>query len=359
MTDSLPLAPSPTTGVCPVLATFVQRAGAELHDDGYGTQAVFPGAPGKPLADGFVAPLTDLGLLQATGADAIKFLHTQLTNDVEHLDSTQARWFGYCTAKGRLLSTFLGWREGDGLLLSVARPQAAALRKRLAMYVMRSKVTLSDRSDDCVLLGLGGAAGEPALASLGLAAPAPMAVARAGDLACVGLAAVAIEGNACPRWLLIVPAAALDAVWAALAVTLTPASSEFWRWTEVLSGIPRIVAGTSEQFVPQMINLELVDGVSFKKGCYPGQEIVARSQYLGKLKRRMHAAHIDGAEPAPGSDVNPAAGGEPCGQVVLAAPSPLGGIDLLFECRTEAINAGVRAGDAALALTTLPYALPA
>jgi folate-binding protein YgfZ len=124
--------------------------------------------------------------------------------------------------------------------------------------------------------------------------------------------------------------------------------------------VPRVVAGTSELFVPQMVNFESVDGVNFRKGCYPGQEVVARSQYLGKLKRRMFAGHGDGVPPEPGADVVPAAGGEPCGQVVLAAPDGAGGFDLLFESQTAAVEAGpVAVGGATLALRALPYALKA
>ncbi len=135
-----------------------------------------------------------------------------------------------------------------------------------------------------------------------------------------------------PRWLLVVPAERAQAAWQAVTAVAEPIGTADWRRTEVLAGVPRIVPGTYEQFVPQMLNFESVDGVSFRKGCYPGQEIVARSQYLGKLKRRMFVGHGEGPEPAPGSDVTPADGGEPCGQVVIAAPDPAGGFDLLFEC---------------------------
>jgi folate-binding protein YgfZ len=341
-------------------AHFAALLGASPFDDTYGVQARFADVDAARLAAGFVAPLTDLGVLEVAGADAVAFLHGQLTNDVEHLPPGEARWYGYCTPKGRLLATFLGWREADGVRLAAPRPQAAALVRRLSMFVLRAKAKVTDRGADTVLLGVGGAGAADALAALGFDVPGELGLARAGDATLAGLPGAAIAGAPCPRWLLCVPAAQAASAWGRLTATLAPASSTAWRWTEVLAGIPRIVAGASEQFVPQMINFEAVGGVSFKKGCYPGQEIVARSQYLGKLKRRMYAGRLAGAEPAPGADVVPAAGGEPCGQVVMAAPAPGGGIDVLFESRTDAFAAGgLTIGGEALTLKTLPYALPA
>ena len=341
-----------------MLAPLVEQIGARFALDDYGPQALFP-APGEAAAAGFVSLLPDVGQLAVEGADAANFLHNQLTNDVEHLEADEARWYGYCSPKGRLLSVFLGWREGDGFALTVARPLAEPLRKRLSMYVLRAKAKISDRSAAQAFLGVGGPGARAALAVLGLSAPAPLRTSAAGPLIAIGLPPVVLDGDApTERWLVRVPLEGLAATWAALSSPLAPVSSTFWRRTEVLSGIPRIVPGTSEQFVPQMVNLEIVGGVNFKKGCYPGQEIVARSQYLGKLKRRMFLAHLDGAEPAPGSDVQPLSGGEPIGQVVLAAPSPAGGIDLLVEARTDAIDAGTAIAGAPLRLRTLPYPMP-
>jgi folate-binding protein YgfZ len=177
----------------------------------------------------------------------------------------------------------------------------------------------------------------------------------------VGLPAVTVPATDAPlpRWLLVVPADQATEVWGRLTAVSSPMSGLAWRHAEVLSAVPRIVPATQELFVPQMINFESVDGVNFRKGCYPGQEVVARSQYLGKLKRRMFLAHGLGVEPAPGSDVLPASGGEPCGQVVLAAADGAGGFDVLFEARTEALDAGApRTVDGTvLTVRALPYAL--
>ncbi len=340
---------------------FARDVGARLRPDAYGpTLAV--GADALP-AGAFVAPLADLGLLNVAGEEAARFLHGQLTNDVEHLDPGTARWAGYCTAKGRLLSTFRYWRDDAAILLTVARPLAQPLARRLSMYVLRAKAKVADASDACVLFGLAGLpAAEAAAAAFGLPVPAAQASASAGGVHLVGLPALPHEagGPELARWLLAAPAADAARAWAALTAAAAPVGAAAWRRTEVLAGIPRIVPGTSEQFVPQMLNFESVDGVNFRKGCYPGQEIVARSQYLGKLKRRMFVAHGAGAEPAPGSDVTSDGGAEPCGQVVMAAPDGEGGFDVLFESQVAAVEAGpVHAGDAVLAVGALPYVLKA
>ncbi len=338
---------------------FATRFGAVASSDAYGPQAAFPAQPPARIARGFAAPLADVGLLSVGGDEGAKFLHAQLTNDVEHLPEGEARWYGYCSPKGRLLATFVGWRDAQGIALALARPRVEPIRRRLSMFVLRAKAKVLDRSAATCLFGAGGAAGAAALPRPGARAAASMGVAHGDGFYCVGLPAVIVAGAPCPRWLVAAQDERADAIWRTLTAELAAVSSSVWRWTEVLAAVPRIVEATAELFVPQMLNFEVVGGVNFKKGCYPGQEIVARSQYLGKLKRRMFVAHLAGAEPAPGSDVFPAAGGEPCGQVVMAAPSPAGGIDLLFESQTAALEAGPpTAGGVPLALRELPYAMP-
>jgi len=344
----------------PSQAALQARIGGSPGADPYGPQTLFPAVPAERLAAGFVAALTDIGVLGVEGEEAAKFLHAQLTNDVEHLGAGEARWYGYCSPKGRLLATFIGWRDAERVLLGLARPRAEPIRKRLAMFVLRTKARVVDCSESLRVLGLGGADGTAALAALGLPAPAPLEVARADGLACVGMPAIHVDGRPCARWMLVADDSRLEACWSTLAGRLTPVSSTVWRWTEVLAAVPRIVDATAELFVPQMLNFEVVGGVNFKKGCYPGQEVVARSQYLGKLKRRMFVAHLEGDEPAPASDVYPASGGQPCGQVVLAAPSPTGGVDLLFESQTAALDAGAPTiGGTPVSLRELPYEMPA
>lgn len=351
----------PSAWTADAVARFAASVGADPAVDAYGP-ALRVGGPRVPQGPA-VAPLADVGLLTVTGDDAARFLHAQITNDVEHLTPGEARWGGYCTAKGRLQSTFRYWRgpAAGEVRLTVARPLASTLARRLAMFVLRSKARVADASDACAVFGLLDAPVAHAAAdAFGIAVPAADGSAVAeGGAQLVGLPP--LPGPAArPRWLMVVPEADAAHAWSALRSVAVPLDAPAWRRTEVLAGIPRIVTGTWEQFVPQMLNFESVDGVSFRKGCYPGQEVVARSQYLGKLKRRMFAGHGDGPEPEPGSDVVPAAGGEPSGQVVLAAPDGDGGFDLLFESLVAAVEAGpLLAGGVTLQLRPLPYALKA
>lgn len=348
-----------------------QRAdqlGLPLLIDAYGPQAALPEPAPAVLAKGFAAPLLDLGLLAATGPEAVKFLHTQLTNDVEQLLPGSAQWFGFCNAKGRLQASFLGWRadtaDAPRVCLAVSLPLAETLRKRLAMFVMRSKLKLTDDSAGHCCFGLAGEAARAVVAALAGAAPEPHQVVSGDGISAVGLPAVltALAGVEAPmpRWQLWVAQDRASAVWAQLQSQLAPAPGALWRWLEVRAGVARIVPGTWERFVPQMVNFELVGGVNFKKGCYPGQEVVARSQYLGKLKRRMFLGAIAGPAPQPGADVFASGSADPCGQVVLAAPAPEGGAELLFESQTAAVQAGqLMIEGIPIRLLSLPYALPA
>ena len=327
-------------------AALSEACGAQSSSNAYGPAAQFAVAA-APAADGLVAPLPDLGLLVASGADAASFLHGQLTNDVEQLGVDQARWYGYCTPQGRMLGLLLGWRDSDQIVLCTSRTLSASLGKRLSMYVMRAKARIDDRSNDAVIFGLAGATVPAALAGLGLLAPGPLAVASAGELTIVGLAPAALASE-CPRWLLSAPAARAAEVWQALVAGLAPASSEQWRWLDILAATPRIVAATANRYLPQTLNLDLVGGVNFQKGCYPGQEIVARTHYRGTAKRRMYRGQVAGDEPAPLADIVADGAAEPVGTVIMAAPRPGGGADLLFEAQTSAVSQALESDAAPL-----------
>jgi folate-binding protein YgfZ len=295
--------------------------------------------------------LADWGLIRAQGPDAASFLHGQLTQDITSLREGTARLAGFCSAKGRLLASFTVWRaDADTLYLACSADLLAPTLKRLSMFVLRAKCKLSDASADLALYGL---AGTTAAAWLGDSAPAqPWATLPAGAGQVVRLP----DAQGTARWLLAQPAAA-DAP----ALPALPA--EAWAWLEVHSGVVRISAATVEQFVPQMVNLELVGGVNFQKGCYPGQEIVARSQYRGTLKRRSLV--FDSAAPlAVGQEVfHSADAGQPAGLVALAAPRPGGGSSALVEIKLAALEGGSLHAGAAdgplLVRGALPYAIPA
>ncbi len=338
---------------------FLAAQGAQIDA---GTQRVTgfarPLTPDQ-LAQGYLSPLTDLGLIAVTGEDGPHFLHNQLTNDVEHLGQAEARLAGYCSPKGRLLATFLMWKAGDAIMLQLPRQIQATVQKRLQMYVLRAKAKLHDASDDCVVLGVGGQAAGEALEKWFPRLPQTPYAKVDGDAGTLIRAADAF-GAARYEW--IAARAMAEKVWSELAAALPPVGTQAWRLGDIHAGVPLVMQATQEQFVPQMINFELIGGVNFKKGCYPGQEIVARSQYLGKLKRRMMLASVE-AEAAAGMEVYSAADPQqPCGMVVNAERNPHGGSDCLVELKTAAVDDGAihlgAAGGPALAFRPLPYALP-
>ena len=314
------------------------------------------------LAAGFVAPVTDLGLIAVAGEDAARFLHSQLTNDVEHLGTGEARLAGFCTPKGRLQATFLIWRDPEGSVwLQLPRAIQAPLQKRLAMFVMRSKAKLRDATGEetvAAVIGVGGVKGEAALAAQGLSLPAaPYATTHGERGAVIRLA----DALGAPRYLWLTSPQNGESALPALAQQLALGGNAAWQLAAIHAGVPEVTAATQEQFVPQMINYELLGGVNFKKGCYPGQEIVARSEYLGKLKRRTSLAAVDNAAARAGDEVfTVEEPDQPCGMVVNAAPNGLGGADLLVELKLETLGQDVRLGASsgpALRFLPMPYAL--
>lgn len=272
-----------------------------------------------------LAELSHLGVLDISGEDAQSFLQGQLTCDVSSLAAASSSFGGYCSAQGRLLATFVLWRTPAVLRMLLARSICAPIRKRLGQYVLRARVKIADSSDELVLLGAAGDAAAKALAEVSGEIPhRPQEVQQRAD----GMTVIALAEE---RFLIAVAPGPAIEILPALAKTLTPVGAPCWEWLDIRSGFPWISAPTQEQFVPQMANLDLLGGISFQKGCYPGQEIVARTRYRGKLKRRMFLANVADREcPAAGeqlySDDLP---GQACGMVVAAQRSPDGGCDLL------------------------------
>ncbi|MEO5881885.1 MAG: folate-binding protein [Caldimonas sp.] len=293
--------------------------------------------------------IDDLGVIRARGADAAKFLQGQLTNDVLGLGPDRARLAGFCSAKGRLQASFVIWKAADDeFLLACSSSLLAPTLKRLSMFVLRSQCRLSDVSAEVLLWGLVGATATTPLADAATwekRDPGGAALIRLPDA--VGTA----------RALLAAPSGTEPASAAG-----SPLPLDIWRWLEVRSGIVTIEAATVDRFVPQMVNFELVGGVDFQKGCYPGQEVVARSQYRGTTKRRTFLFEGQ-AVASPGQDVFLAGStGEPAGTVANAAASPEGGGIALVELRLAALGDGelrLGSGDGpALHRLPLPYPMP-
>lgn len=311
-----------------------------------------PAADLRAARDGLVlADLSHWGLIAFTGDDAQDFLHGQITNDLRGIGPDRAVFAGYCSAKGRMLANFLVFRRAADFLVMLPDSVREPVQKRLAMFILRAKVKARDAGPEWVRLGLSGpGAGELLAEAAGLRpAGAIMAMAQ-GD------AAFAIRlGD--QRFDLFVAPEHAPALWQALAAKARPVGPAAWDWLMVDAGIPAILPATQDQFVPQMANMIELGGVSFQKGCYPGQEIVARSQYLGTQKRRLYLAHV-AAEAKPGDPLySPAAGDQAVGQVANAAAAPGGGWDVLAVLRIDAFeSADVRlATGAQLAFRPLAY----
>lgn len=321
------------------------------------SSAIRPPVPASALRGG-ACRLPFWGVMQASGADAASFLHGQLSNDVNRLDARQARLAGYCNAQGRMLASLIvARRDADTLWLLCAADVLAATLKRLSMFVLRAKARLQDASAGLSVVGL---AGEAAAVHLGQAlghAPASEAWSR-HDLGAAMV--IRLPDAGVPRWLWIGPADEASAVEAALPAL--PAG--VWERLDMASGVAPVQAATSGLFVPQMLNYELVGGVDFKKGCYPGQEIVARSQYLGKLKRRgfLLAGPV---QPQPAQEIfwseDPQ---QPAGQIAASAPAGEGDEPALAlaELKIGAVGHGtLHLGSAQgplLQVLALPYAVP-
>jgi folate-binding protein YgfZ len=309
-------------------------------------------ANGNVLVD-----LSHLGLLQISGEDALTFVQGQVTNDVKLLNGHNSQYAGYCNPKGRLLALFLAFAHHGQLYLQLHGALLESIMKRLRMYVMRSKVTIEDVSASTLCMGVAGKDAEASLKAIFKKVPS-----QVHELTSLDNGALVRLPGATPRYLIFSDADQLTAIWEQLQKTHKPAGKACWDWLEIQAGIPEISPETQEEFVPQMINLDALDGINYKKGCYTGQEIVARTHYLGKVKRRTQLAHmVTAGTPQAGDDVFSSGSNEPVGKIVRGAASPRGGFDVLAEIRLESLETGTicweSAGGPALELRKLPYTL--
>jgi len=260
--------------------------------------------------------------LRITGEDAQAFLQNLLSNDIRQVSATRAQYSSLNSAKGRVLATLFICQDDDGYLLQLPTSLSASIHKKLAMYVLRAKVKIIDASDEIIALGVSGKNAQLALSALFGAIPENQLDSIQNEQASL----IKVDAT---RYQINIRARDAAALWTALAPSFTPVGSACWNWLEIRAGIPAVTMPTQEQFVAQMINLDVIDAVNFKKGCYPGQEIVARMQYLGKLKRRMYLVHGESADvPQAGVELFSAdLPGQATGMMVNASPSPEGGFD--------------------------------
>lgn len=318
-----------------------------------GTDA--PNATGLPECA--VCDLAYLGLIRVAGEEARSFLQGQLTNDIHQVTPERPQLSSYCSPKGRMLGSFWIFERDGALYLQLPRERLEAIRKRLQMFVLRAQVTLSDVSDELARFGIAGDCAADLLPFV----PA----AGEGSLTRDDVTVLRLPGDR-PRYEVIAPPVIIAPLWSRARAGAAFADVALWKLLDIRAGIPSVYEDTVEAFVPQMANLQLVGGVSFTKGCYTGQEVVARMQYLGKLKRRMYRATVAVDErPQPGTELySPSSeSGQGAGRIVDAAPAPGGGFEMLAVLQISSADADdLRLGGAdgpSVRLLDLPYAFPA
>jgi folate-binding protein YgfZ len=316
------------------------------------TPTPFPEIQNIPV----LCDLSQFGLLKVSGEEAQSFLQNLLSSDVREVSNQQAQISSLNTAKGRMLATFLLWQTGTDYFLHLPNSLCSAILKRLSMYILRTKVKIEFASDQQICLGVCGEGATTLLQQHFGTVPQTALSTEQHDTANI----IRVSQQ---QFLIHTTLEHAPALWLQLAASALSAGSVCWDWYNIRNGIPVVTPTTQEQFVPQMANLELIGGVNFKKGCYPGQEIVARMQYLGKSKRRMYLAHING-KAQPGEPLFSAEGeSQNCGMVANASIAPDGGCDLLAVVMisthdTQSIHLGSLEGEA-LQFLPLPYAIPA
>ena len=304
-----------------------------------------------------IAALSHHGLITAQGEEARDFLQNQFSNDMRLVSDSSSQISAYCTPKGRMLATFRIFQRGETFYLRLPHSILEPTLKRLRMFILRSKVTLEDVSDELISIGFAGPEAQQRLGEILEKVPGePNTLAENNGLLVIRLP------DPLPRFEIYGEPDPVIGLWRRLARQASPVGADCWSWLDIQAGIPEVLPETVEAFVPQMVNLGALDGISYKKGCYPGQEVVARMHYLGKLKRRMYRAHVDtNTIPSPGDNLySPTETDQSVGKVVEAQPNPNGGVDLLAVIQIATADGGdvrLAANDdaARLEFQDLPY----
>jgi len=293
------------------------------------------GTPDTDLDKTYLCNLAELGLIKASGEDASSFLHGQFTNDLNLVGPTLSQLSSYCNPKGRMLAVFRVFKIDDDFYLILRRDVLEAVLKKLTMFKLMAKVELTDVSDELVLLGIAGPDSDSILKENKISAPADVEHSiRENETT-----TIRIPSESSRLLFICTPENAIS-IWKSLSEKTIQTNSIIWDLHNIHSGIAQVTAETSEAFIPQMVNLELIGGVNFQKGCYPGQEIVARTHYLGKPNRRMYRINIDtSTSPLSGTNIFSAKDGEqPVGKIVSAQNTTNNACDALAVLRTEKEN---------------------
>ncbi len=302
--------------------------------------------------------LSQFGIIKVSGEDAQAFLQNLCSNDIKAITPVLAQLNSLNTAKGRVLATFLIWQNGNDYFLQLPDTLLAAIQKKLSMYVLRSKVKIEDVNAHFVSLGLSGNEAEALLKNqLNVPQESTLSVMQNGASSVIRMGHERFQ-------IITTPDLAIE-LWKQLSTHVRIVGSPCWDWLNIREGIPVIQLPTQEQFVLQMLNLDILNGVNFKKGCYPGQEIVARMHYLGKLKQRTFLAHVE-SEIAPQPNDTLYSNdfpGQSSGNIVNAALAPTGGYDVLASLHINTVKnlheVHWKTPDGAvLKLLELPYSFP-
>ncbi len=300
-----------------------------------------------------ICPVSPAGLLHFSGEETQAFLHGQLSSDIKALDEASAQYSSYSTPKGRMLASFLVFRQGGDYWLQLADELVPALQKRLSMYILRSKTRCTDASTERALIGVAGPqAAAKVLALAGIDQLPELAIHHSADFSLIALPGA--------RYQFVTTLDVAPALWQKLLdAGCTPGSQQLWQLTDIRAGIPWISGATQEEFVLQMANLDLIGGVSFTKGCYPGQEIVARTRYLGKVKRRMYRASIASDAVQAGQDIfSPEMNGQPSGKILQASQAGPGLWEALAVVQMSSLEHGLHLENPngpTLSILPLPY----
>lgn len=295
--------------------------------------------------------LADFSLLRIDGDERQSFLQNLLSNDIRLVSDTQAQYTSLNNAKGRMIASLLIWQHQDAYIAQIHRSLAELVCKRLNMYKLRAKVNIQDITQHSVLLGM--------------VSTSPQADSSQPMLVTSDTQSSLIKLSAQRQLLFIEQTEHAIQRSAELLPQYTPTDQQHWEWQSIQEGIPTITADTQEAFVAQMINFGEIGGINFKKGCYPGQEVVARMQYLGKLKRRMYLAHIDSPTPPnAGQELHTDKQTESCGKIVNNSLSPCGGYDVLAVIQiasqqSKSIQLNADGCDYPLQFKPLPYSIAA
>jgi folate-binding protein YgfZ len=339
----------------PEWITYLQQANAQIDNN----TVIHFGQPEQErqqvLVGDIITDLSHFGLIKVTGSEAAQFLQGQLTNDVRQVTAMQSQLTACCNPKGRIIFNFRLLKRNDAYYLLLPHRSLETLVKRLRMYVLRADVQLEEVSDQLSRLGIAGTNSKQLLTDcLGFAPPTEINASLTENQITV----ITISDT---RYLVFTETPQ-NLFQCATAQKVFPVGASAWQLLDILAGIPQIVSATTEEFVPQMVNYQAIGGVSFKKGCYTGQEIVARMQYLGKLKRRMYLAKIDtSALPEAGDKLYLSDNEQSVGQIVNAERHPDGGevvlaVIQISQAESEDIHWQSQQGEL-LRLMDLPYSV--